>query len=184
MKSQIIEIDGIGDVLFERSKRAKYVNISIKPFRGVRVAVPNRVSFAAALEFVYRRKTWILKHLKKMKLAEEKNSRTEIVIKDTEAAQLKIKKRLLELSMLNGFSYNRVTVRNQKTRWGSCSARKNISLNIRLAVLPAELMDYVILHELVHTKVSNHSKVFWAELDKYVGSAKAMDEKLKKYLIS
>ena len=57
----------------------------------------------------------------------------------------------------------------------------NINLNINLARLAEELMDYVILHELVHLKIKNHSKEFWSELDKYVGSAKELDKKLKKH---
>ena len=65
--------------------------------------------------------------------------------------------------------------------WGSCSEKNNINLNINLVRLTEELMDYVILHELVHLKVKNHSKQFWAELDKYVGNAKELDKKLKKH---
>ncbi|MHC4325449.1 MAG: M48 metallopeptidase family protein, partial [Planctomycetota bacterium] len=64
----------------------------------------------------------------------------------------------------------------------SCSAKNNISLNINLARLPDELRDYVILHELVHTRIKNHSKKFWAELDKVIGGgAKELSKKLRKY---
>jgi hypothetical protein len=77
--------------------------------------------------------------------------------------------RLDELAELHDFRFNKVSIRNQKTKWGSCSARNNISLNMNLARLPAELTDYVILHELVHTRIKNHSKEFWGELDVYVG---------------
>jgi len=185
MKSKIINIDNIGDVLFERSKRAKHINISIKPFKGVRVAVPYRVSFTSAIGFVYNKIDWIRKHVEKMKKFEEKHNKTanRIIIKDVNSAKKRIEQRINELAKTNGFTYNKVTIRNQKTKWGSCSTKNNISLNIKLVTLPNELMDYVIFHELVHTKEKNHSKCFWAELEKYVSDAKALDKRLNKYLI-
>ena len=66
------------------------------------------------------------------------------------------------------------------TRWGSCSAKNNISLNILIAQLPKELQDYIILHELLHTRIKNHSKIFWTELDILIGNAKRIDSILKK----
>ena len=77
--------------------------------------------------------------------------------------------------------YAGVTVRNQKTRWGSCSMRGTISLNINLARLPGVLMDYVILHELLHTKVRGHGNGFWQRLDMLVGDARGLRGELGKY---
>jgi hypothetical protein len=97
-------------------------------------------------------------------------------------AKIILRNRLNELAEMNGFKYNKVSVRNQKTRWGSCSNLNNINLNINLVSLTQDLMDYVILHELLHTKIKNHSKKFWAQLDKYVGGkAKYLDKRLKKH---
>lgn len=70
-------------------------------------------------------------------------------------------------------------MREQRTRWGSCSGKNNISLNVKLVLLPEELIDYVILHELVHTRIHNHGKKFWDELDIYTGNAKAVAKRLK-----
>jgi predicted metal-dependent hydrolase len=61
----------------------------------------------------------------------------------------------------HGFEVTKVTIRSQKTRWGSCSVRKSVSLNLRLMFLPSELVQYVLLHELAHTKQLNHSPAFW-----------------------
>ncbi len=178
-----VEINGIGPVLFEHSKRAKRVVISVKPFKGVRVAVPYRVSFNKAEEFVHSKIDWIKKQLEKMKQYEreyDSSSGTNEVI-DKEKARAVLTRRLQKLAKGNGFSYNRVFIRNEKTRWGSCSSKNNISLNMKLIKLPDELIDYVILHELVHTHKKDHSKAFWAELDTLVGDGKKISSRLKKH---
>lgn len=66
------------------------------------------------------------------------------------------------IAKLHNFNYNRITIRDQKSRWGSCSNRGNLSLNWRLILTPPEVCDYVIIHELVHTRYLNHSKKFWS----------------------
>ena len=89
--------------------------------------------------------------------------------------------RLDLLAKKYGFTYNRVFIRNQKTRWGSCSTKNNINLNVNLVRLPPELIDYTILHELVHTRVKNHSRKFWDQMDALLGDAKKIDKKLSAY---
>ncbi len=181
--SDTVEIDGVGPVLFERSKRAKHVNISVKPFVGVRVAVPDGLSFKKAEEFVHARTDWIKKHLSKMRQYEEERkiaSNASVNIDRTKAKR-KLIRRLKYLAGKHGLTYNRVCIRNQKTRWGSCSHKNNISLNMKLVKLPDELMDYVILHELVHTRVKDHSNGFWAELDKLGGNGKGMASRLREH---
>ena len=71
-----------------------------------------------------------------------------------------------ELAKLHGYRINRIVVKNQKTRWGSCSIKRNINLNWRLIQTPAFVMDYIILHELSHLKHMNHSTRFWAEVER------------------
>ena len=66
-----------------------------------------------------------------------------------------------------------------KTRWGSCSAKNNINLNMLIMYLPKHLQDYIILHELVHTRIKNHSNHFWNVLDGIVGDARGMNKELK-----
>lgn len=76
--------------------------------------------------------------------------------------------RLAELAQKHNFQYNSVSVKQLKSRWGSCSSQQDIALNCYLMQLPWELIDYVLLHELVHTKIMAHGPVFWEELAKYV----------------
>ena len=77
---------------------------------------------------------------------------------------------------------NKVTIRDTKTRWGSCSYQNNINLSFHLMKLPDELIDYVVLHELAHTKEKNHQKSFWNLLDTFCnGQAKKQDKELKNF---
>jgi predicted metal-dependent hydrolase len=90
--------------------------------------------------------------------------------------------RLKELASAWGFSCNRITFRNNKTRWGSCSRDNNISLHIQLMRLPGHLTDYIILHELVHTVHKNHGKQYWQLLDKVTGgNARKLDKEMNDY---
>ena len=91
----------------------------------------------------------------------------------TEAARRFLPQRLAALAAKHGFTYNRCAMRNVHTRWGSCSNHGNINLSIYLMMLPDELMDYVILHELCHTVEMNHSNRFWALMDKVTAPARA-----------
>ena len=90
--------------------------------------------------------------------------------------------RLKQLANRFGFSYSRVTLRDSHSCWGSCTNRRSISLSIYLQLLPPELSDYVLLHELCHTIELNHSDRFWALMNKVTnGKAKALREQLKKH---
>ncbi len=183
MTSRTVELPEIGEVFFERSSRARHINITVKPFRGVRVAVPIGVSYEEAEEAAREKSRWIKEKLEKAKLVEQQHEEERrnpgfIILP---AARSAIVERLDELAEKYGFSYNKVYIKNQKTRWGSCSAKRNISLNFRISLLPRELMDYVLLHELMHTRYLNHSSRFWEELDRILGDAKALDRQLKEY---
>jgi len=185
-RSATVNIEGVGEVFFERSKKAKYLNISIKPFKGIRVAVPEGLSFRKAEEFVNSKTTWIQKNQARMKQYELNSRNSSSVSHPIEKTNAKkeITRRLKSLADKHGFTYNRVFIRSQKTRWGSCSYKNNISLNMEIVRLPEELMDYVILHELTHTRVKNHSDKFWKSLEMLIGDARKKAKNLKQFGIS
>jgi len=89
--------------------------------------------------------------------------------------------RLEELSKKYNLPYESLTIKYTKTRWGACSGKNEIILNPHLLRLKDELIDYVILHELTHTKVKNHSKNFWHTLNSFSTKSKEHDKELKKY---
>jgi predicted metal-dependent hydrolase len=90
--------------------------------------------------------------------------------------------RLRELAAKYNFVYNRVTIRNNKRRWGSCSSKNNISLNLQMMKLPFELIDFILLHELVHTEIKNHGPRFWEKLNQVTSDrANELVKEVKKY---
>jgi len=91
--------------------------------------------------------------------------------------------RLKTISDKFGMKYRKLALKNQKTLWGSCTSKNNINLNINLMRLPVHLIDYVLLHELVHTIHKNHGPGFWETLDLYSGDAKGLARELKNYNI-
>ena len=84
--------------------------------------------------------------------------------KHREAVRRHIHARLAHYNRLYGHPYNKVFIRNTRSRWGSCSTRRNLNFNYKVAFLPAELCDYVIVHELCHLVEFNHSPAFWAQV--------------------
>ena len=91
--------------------------------------------------------------------------------------------RLSELSRKHHLPFNKVVIKSNRTRWGSCSHKNNINLSLHLMRLPDHLVDYVLIHELVHTVHKNHSKKFWKQLERHEPEAKSLDKELNDYRI-
>lgn len=179
-QSATIDIEGVGPVLFERSSKARNLNITVKPFKGVRVAVPKGLAFKKAEQIARSKTSWIKKHQEKMWKFEEEYETTPEVHIDREKARQMLESRLEEIAAKHGYAYNRLTIRNQKTRWGSCSSKNNISLNMKLVFLPDELRDFILLHELVHTKIKNHGNEFWDEITRVEPKAMELTKQIHK----
>jgi hypothetical protein len=96
-------------------------------------------------------------------------------------AKVYLPKRLKELAIKHGFNYQNVSIKNASTRWGSCSSTNNINLNLHLMRVPEHLIDYVLLHELVHTVVKNHGEKFWLLLEQCYPNARKADKEMKSY---
>ena len=176
-------IEAIHDlkIAFRRSKRARNLRITIHPTKTITVTVPSGFPFERAKEWVKSKQAWIQKHLTKMQQTEAlQKVQPELSQDELNKAKDELFERLERFSQKHKLPYNRAAFRCQKTRWGSCSGQNNISLNINIAYLPAHLQDYVLLHELCHSRHKNHSRVFWAQLDEYCGGrAKEYDRELK-----
>lgn len=174
-----LTISSLGPVLFVQSNRAKHLSITIKPDQTIKVTIPKGTSLTTAKKFLHSKIPWTKKHLNKLKKLQQDYPQNNLPPINRTKAKTILTERLNFLAHKNGFSYNRLFIRNQRTRWGSCSAKNNISLNMNLVRLPQELQDYVILHELIHTKHKNHSEKFWAEMDRLVGDGKKLKREMR-----
>ena len=180
MPATAIEIPPLGCVHFFQSTRARHLRITIRQDKTIRVTMPRRGNLHQAKEFLLSKTAWIQKHLRKIDQYANLNVIPDLNI-DLEKAKTDLFNRLNYFAQKYNFSYNRAVFRRQKTKWGSCTGRNNINLNIKIAALPEHLQDYVLLHELVHTKHKNHGKEFWAELDRLTGDAKKLRKEMRKY---
>lgn len=151
-----------------RSRR-KTIAIQIKPDLSVVVRAPYGISKREINEFVERKYDWIERKLQEMsrRKEEQKNHShlTEAQVKELARKALEyIPSRVEYYAPIVGVDYNRITIRNQKTRWGSCSSKGNLNFNCFLMMAPPDVIDYVVVHELCHRKQMNHSKEFWDEV--------------------
>ena len=181
--NKIKEIEGIGQVIFRKSRKARRLNLSLESQDVLRVSIPYWVSYYEAEKMLLKNAEWVRKFVRKVKKDIEKYH------VDLKNVDLKKGKQYLifkvnKLAYKYGFRYNKISIRNQRTRWGSCSHQNNISLNMKLLRMPEKIIDYVILHELIHTRVKNHSKDFWCEINKILPDAKKIDSELKKYQLN
>ncbi|HPC93951.1 MAG TPA: M48 family metallopeptidase [Sedimentisphaerales bacterium] len=169
------EIADIGPVAVAVSDRARHARITIKRDGTVTLTLPRRMSPEQARGLLQKSKRWIQTHLRQVH-AEQLDPRLDRV-----QARRQLVDRLEYLARQHGFTYNKVFIKNQKSRWGSCSSHNNINLNVHLMRLPEELRDYVLVHELVHTRHKNHSRQFWATLNAIVGDGRKLQCQLRRY---
>ena len=176
-----VVIENIGTILLKRSSKAR--NLCMSPFSAdiFKIAVPYWVSLKKAEELILKDIRWIKNFSDKIK--EEKAEFDKIVsfVGKNNKTYNEIELRVKKLAELHGYQYKTVLIKVYRTQWGSCTLSGNIKLNGKIIYLPDALIDYVILHELVHTRIRGHKKDFWNELDKLLGNAKKIDKKLKKF---
>ena len=142
-----------------RSNR-KSIAIQIKPDGQVVVRCPKRMRLEEVRSFVESKSAWIGKHLASLPPREEKFNRMQLEALREKTGEL-VTRRAEHFAPLVGVTYGRISVRTQHTRWGSCSSKGNLNFNALLALVPPEVLDYVVVHELM-----NHSLLFWAEVER------------------
>ncbi len=156
-----------------RSKR-RSIALEIKPNLQIFVRAPYRASDREIRQFVEEKSGWLEKHLamarKRRAELESRQREPALTMEElrnlAEEAARVIPERVRYFAPIVGADYGRITIRNQKTRWGSCSGRGNLNFNCLLMKTPPEVLDYVVVHELCHRKEMNHSNRFWAEVER------------------
>ena len=147
-----------------RSDR-RTVAIQIAPNGQVLVRCPRIMRNTQIEHFVQSRSAWIEKHLAMMEQKLPALTPNTLQRLAAQAAK-EIPKRVEHFAPKVGVTYGRITIRRQRTRWGSCSAKGNLNFNCLLLLAPPEVLDYVVIHELCHRKEMNHSARFWAEVER------------------
>ena len=149
--------------VFVRHPRARRYVVSVRDDGGVRVTLPRWGSLREARAFAGEQQGWIDRQRKRLETARVTMPVVPESVKREAWARAKreLPLRLLELAAGLELAVSKVSVRNQRWRWGSCSRRGHICLNWRLVDTPAWVRDYVIIHELMHLRQMNHSRKFW-----------------------
>lgn len=168
------------DYEWKRSRR-KTIAIQIKDDGRVIVRSPYFVKESEIECFLYEKQDWIRKQQKRVEEIREQRPRiTEEMRKQgIEKALVDIPKCVEYYSKIMGVTYGRITIREQKTRWGSCSSMGNLNFNWKLVLMPEEILDYVVVHELAHRKEMNHSERFWKIVEDVLPDYRERREKLK-----
>ena len=158
-----MEIEELRIPVLQQRGRRKTLSISITPQGELLVKAPLTMPERTIERFLNQKRYWIYKQAKRM----QEESRNRVTRSEDEVKQLKqqarslLTKRTEYYKAILGVEYARIRIGDQKTRWGSCSSRRTISYNWHLVLMPQEIQDYVVVHELCHLIEMNHSKAFW-----------------------
>ena len=166
------------------SRRAKRMRLSVGCDSAVVLTLPRGFDLSLAEEFIKSKLAWIKKCLEHFR-----PYKNQILIKTGRREYLKHRAQALALATNKikswnrhyNFGFNRVGIKNQKTRWGSCSKKGNLNFNYRIIHLPEELADYLVVHELCHLKEFNHSRRFWELVSQAVPDYKILRNRLRNF---
>lgn len=165
----------------------KTISIQVHRDMTVTVRAPRYATNREIERIVREKEPWIRKQLEKiagqkeMATEQQPEKLTEKDIRElADRALVYIPERVKYFAPQVGVSYGRITIRNQKTRWGSCSGKGNLNFNCLLMLTPPEVIDYVVVHELCHRKEMNHSKAFWDQVERILPDYKMSEAYLKK----
>lgn len=167
-----------------RSKRARRMRIAVHVDGSIVVTVPYGAGEGLIERFMSEKSTWLIS-----KIEYFKQFKGQTFLKHSRSEYLKHKEKALELAReraghyagLYKLKYKSISIKNQKTRWGSCSRKGNLNFNYKIALLPERLADYIIVHEVCHLGELNHSKRFWNLVAKTFPDHQSLRLELRKY---
>ena len=162
----------------------KTFSLEVKRDGSVILRAPIFASNRQIEEFYYKNKAWLEKHIiENEKRMEESGSCPAFTDDEIKAFKVRAKQyvpqRVEYWAEIIGVKYNSVSIRAQKTRWGSCSSKGNLNFNCLLMLTDTEAIDYVVIHELCHIKELNHSKRFWSLVETYMPNYKEVQKRIK-----
>jgi len=184
LQGLLIAQDHIDEVIQIIRSSRKTMSLEIKADGSVVVRAPLRLSEAKIQKFVEEKQEWILKNLEKIQKRDaQKENVQKLSALERQHLQNKacvvIPRRVAYYAEKLGVSYGKITLRQQKTRWGSCAANGKLNFNWLLILAPPEVLDYVVVHELCHRREMNHSQAFWKEVEKILPDYRERQKWLK-----
>lgn len=171
------------EYIIKKSRRTT-ISVQITPDQKLLVKAPAYTSIKEVEDFLREKRDWIIKQINHTKVTSQQAAQMGI-LSDKEIRKLKrdakkiIPERVEYYAKLSGITYNRIFIRLQKSRWGSCSIEGNLNFNALLALMPLEVLDSVVVHELCHRRHMDHSKAFYDEVLKIFPDYKKWDKWLK-----
>lgn len=183
MKRQIELQNERVEYLLRKNFRSRRLRLVIHPGGELIVTAPVTLSLSRIEDFICQKAQWILEKLKiaknqKVGLSLGRNQKEYLTLKN-QALKI-ITQKVEHYALRHNFCYNKISIRNQKTRWGSCSQKGNLNYNYKVALLPDELADYIVVHELCHLKELNHGGNFWQEVKNILPNYKERARRIKK----
>ena len=170
-----------------KSTRAQRMRLAVYPDGSVIVTMPLGLQETVVERFIREKTEWLLSKLIFFKQVERRpvarRTRDEYLAHKEQALAL-VRKKVAHFAAIQGCRYNRISVKNQKTCWGSCSRKANLNFNYRILFLSEQMQDYIVAHELCHLKEFNHSKQFWESVGRIVPDYAALRGQLKKNAIN
>jgi len=183
MKKQITLQNRKISYTLRKSKRARRMRLAVYCDGSVVVTTPFDLQESTAERFIREKSQWLFN-----KIAFFEQFKGHAIARYSQDDYLKYKDDAYALAVdrvnffnkIYKFSYNQINIKNQKTRWGSCSKKGNINFNYKIALLPQRLFDYIIVHELCHLREFNHSRKFWRLVEKSISDYLEIRNELKK----
>ncbi len=171
------------EIEIKRTKGLRSLRLSVRADGRIILSVNKAYPLFLIKKFLAGKQAWLEDSLLKIKnrnsLFSVRHTASEIA-KYKKQTKILVTERLKYFNQFYNFPYNRIAVRNQSSRWGSCSSKKNLNFNYRLALLAPDLADMVIVHELCHLQEMNHGKSFWDLVSKTMPNYKVLEKNLKK----
>jgi len=172
------------DYILKRSQRAKYMRLAVRAGGEVVLTVPQSFSVRTIEQFLAKHVGWIERSVLKMQRLKPLPvyGRREYLARRS-AARALVHERLAHWNSLYQFAYSRVSIKNTRSLWGSCSRKGNLNFSYALVHLPRHLVDYVIVHELCHLKEPNHAHTFWNLVARSQPEYRRLRRELRTYIL-
>ena len=170
------------DYTLKVSKKAKRMRVAIYCDGSCVVTIPRTIPETIVEKFLIKKSKWVfdkIEYFSNFKGYYSKVGNKKDYLKYKDEALKLAERRIEYFNQFYGYNWNKITIKNQKTRWGSCSKKGNLNFNYKIALLPANMADYIIVHELCHLGEFNHSRKFWNLITKTIPDYIEIRNKLK-----